>query len=238
MSSSTAAPAALLNINVTTTFNSFVTERRFAQDLTIKQLKHLLEGLTGANPASMELTLFRKEGALVGHLNKKDEVSLTCAGVENGMTIEVSDASIKVGEFEDTSKVKKFELSEEEYANRAESLRAFKQRNKMGQFGDGDSTEEKKKEARERFESIQLGTRCLVTVPGQPPKKGTLMYKGPTSFKPGFWIGVKYDEPLGKHDGSVEGKRYFECGQKYGAFVKPESVAFGDYPQDNLMDEM
>ena len=47
--------------------------------------------------------------------------------------------------------------------------------------------------------NIKVGSRCEVE-PGA--KRGVVKFVGRAeSLGPGFWVGVQYDEPLGKHDG-------------------------------------
>jgi len=48
---------------------------------------------------------------------------------------------------------------------------------------------------------------------------------GPTGFAGGLWVGVELDEPLGKNDGSVQGRLYFACEPGHGIFARPEKVA-------------
>ncbi|KAL5971770.1 Dynactin subunit 1 [Taenia solium] len=55
--------------------------------------------------------------------------------------------------------------------------------------------------------------------------EGTVAFIGTTQFSSGKWVGVVLNEPLGKNNGSVQGKRYFDCKDGHGLFVRPTQVA-------------
>ena len=49
-------------------------------------------------------------------------------------------------------------------------------------------------------------------------------YVGDAKFKPGVWVGVQLELPVGKNDGAVDGVRYFYCPSGHGVFVRPDAV--------------
>ncbi|ELU07644.1 hypothetical protein CAPTEDRAFT_180954 [Capitella teleta] len=245
MSEYTVISNPILSIKVSSSISSFVSEKRYQKDLTIAALKGKLELITGASAASMKLEVYNNDDKLVCVLND-NEALLGSYQIDDGMRIHAVDTVGKVGEFEDLSKVEKFELAEDEYAKRTDSVRAFKERMKMGQFREVDPEEQKrideekqrkKDEEAKKAASLTIGSRCEVRVEKQPIKRGTIKYVGETDFKPGLWVGVQYDEPMGKNDGSVKGRRYFECPAKYGGFIKPSQVTAGDFPELGLEDD-
>lgn len=56
-------------------------------------------------------------------------------------------------------------------------------------------------------------------------QRGTVAYIGATLFASGKWVGVILDEPKGKNDGTVQGKRYFTCEENHGIFVRSSQVS-------------
>lgn len=68
----------------------------------------------------------------------------------------------------------------------------------------------------------QIGSTVEVTGKGQ---RGTVAYIGATLFASGKWVGVILDEPKGKNDGTVQGKRYFTCEENHGIFVRQSQVS-------------
>ncbi|XP_018305628.1 restin homolog isoform X5 [Mycetomoellerius zeteki] len=71
---------------------------------------------------------------------------------------------------------------------------------------------------------LRIGDRVIVSS-SQGSKTGVLRYHGLAEFAAGEWCGVELDEPIGKNDGSVNDKRYFECSSKYGLFAPVHKVS-------------
>lgn len=104
--------------------------------------------------------------------------------------------------------VEKFELTNQQYDSRDDSVRSFLKRNNLGKYNEEEMKEiEKKREEaaqreHERSQKITVGSRCKVTTANQPTRIGTVMYNGNLEGKKGIFIGVKFDEPLGVNDGT------------------------------------
>ena len=89
-------------------------------------------------------------------------------------------------------------------------------------------------------EGIAVGDRCEIQPGG---RRGTVAFVGevPEIGGGGHWVGVTFDEPVGKTDGTVRGgaKRYFDAGgANMGGFARGKNVTVGDYPERDIMDEL
>ena len=84
---------------------------------------------------------------------------------------------------------------------------------------------------RDLASSIEPGDRCEVN-PGGKRALVRFVGNGVESLPEGFWVGVEYDEPVGKNDGRPpkSERRLFECAPNHGGFVRPASVTVGDFP--------
>lgn len=51
-------------------------------------------------------------------------------------------------------------------------------------------------------------------------------------------MGVQFDEPVGKSDGTIKGEKIFECLPGFGGFVRGKNVKVGDYPERSILDEL
>ncbi|KAI8996485.1 CAP Gly-rich domain-containing protein [Trametes punicea] len=228
-------PSKPITVNVFVVSPDTRSERRFDLGLRVGQLKNKLELITGIPVQNQEIFVLPSEDASepVCILND-DNQSLGFYGIQDGQVLKVVDlnpASSFTGQLSDPSSVEKFELSEAEYAQKHNTVLAYKQRHKIGRFADKLPEEPKDTLPID----IPIGARCEVESAEEDfRKRGTVRYVGPTEFAKGVWVGIEYDEPIGRNDGSVKGKRYFECQPNFGVFVKPDRVKVGDFPVEEI----
>lgn len=128
-------------------------------------------------------------------------------------------ARVTEGQYTDVSQVPKFEISEEEYSSRQgelvatsfivydvvdliniDTVLAYKKAHHIGRFAPSVTNH---KEEELIPEDITLNARCEVdTGDSGLKKRGAIRFVGKTKFAKGIWVGIEYDEPLGKNDGS------------------------------------
>ncbi|VDN56005.1 unnamed protein product [Dracunculus medinensis] len=177
-----------------------------------------LQLVVGMSKEQMHLELRDKNNEFIAMLND-DCAILENMGICDGMVIHAVSTFGESNLLNDSSMVEKYELPDADYEKRSDSVRAW-----MRQKGFNKSHSSKEIDNAESVKHFKIGDRCKVILLSQQKKLGEISYIGLTDFKPGYWIGVTYDEPVGKHDGCVAGKRYFSCADKHGVFVRPRDI--------------
>ncbi|KAJ1504819.1 hypothetical protein HMI54_006553 [Coelomomyces lativittatus] len=208
-------------------------ERRFEKCLTINQLKGKLETITGIGPSQQILRLIPSVSTNNEHDNNiihlsPDDATLDSFPIENYMTLDVrsiSSVPTVADPFANLSETPKYEMPDEQYDRRTDSVRNFKRVNKLGQY----ST---KKPSKSLNPEIQVGKRCQIF--GQ---NGTIKYVG-TVKNEGNRIGIELDEPLGEHDGEYKSIRYFEAKPRSGILAKASDVVVGEFEVIDVLAEL
>jgi tubulin-folding cofactor B len=216
------------------------TEKQFDPFLSVETVKEKLYPVVGTSPAHMRLELYNADNSLVNS-DLKDELTLAqCGATDDGMRIHVidMDPTNAMAQLNNVSSVEKYTISEEDYDKRDDTFRKWKQKN-LPQYSSKENKEKKEMElAKEQkihaevIKNIKIGDRCELN--NELKSRGEVKYVGKTAFDTGYWVGVKLDEPVGKHNGTVKGKKYFECPEGYGVFVRPDMVNVGDYPEESF----
>lgn len=216
---------------------SFCADVRFSLQMTVEAVKEKLWKKCGTSVISMRLELYDDSGYKISDLSDNTR-PLGFYSPLDGYRLHVIDldpSSVSSGGWlEDTSLVEKYKISDEAYEKRDGTFRKFKEK-----IAHPNHSLQDPKISDNYMEdlcsNIKIGDRCLVE-PGE--RRGTVKFVGRAeTLAPGFWIGIKYDEPLGKHDGTVKGKRYFDCPPLHGAMVRPDKVKVGDYLEQDPFEE-
>lgn len=232
-----------MDISVYFTSDLTSSERRISPQWTIKYLKQRLEQITGISPQYQQLHYYpirtSNEHRLVGGSESEDEKTVHDFDVEPYSRIHVvdTDPESKLNGFvdEEDAEDAQFKLSEEEYANRANTVLQWKKTQKLGRF-DPHFDEQKthiQQQNEERAKEITVGSRCrVINIEGE--RRGAVKYVGKIEQLDqgeNIWVGIEFDEPVGKNDGLIGAFRVFECRPKHGSFVKPKQVEVGDFPE-------
>jgi len=221
-------------------------EIRFDKHMSIGDLKLKLHRHTGT-PAFSQRLVLKDGGQAIANMDD-DSKKLGYYSPDNGMEIHIIDTDpfsmSRAGGLEDESQIAKYRMSEEEYEKRQGTVRSWIKEQKAKDpnwqppkpnMMNGNPWVKAPPEADighgpESVAGKEVGMRCEVS-PGA--RRGVVMWVGEDPKLPGegFWMGIKFDEPVGKGDGTAKGERFFECEERFGGWCRGWKVEVGDFPE-------
>jgi len=228
-------------------------EIRFDLHMTIGSLKEKLHRHCGT-PAFSQRLVLKDGGQAIANLDD-DSKKLGYYSAESGMEIHIIDTDpfsmSRGGGLEDESLIEKYRMTDEAYEARGGTVREYIRQQKAAdpnwkppkpnmmagnpwaKAPAAAADEPPPPCGPETVEGMEVGMRCEVTTGG---RRGEVAYVGevPGVAGGGHWVGVRFDEPVGKSDGTAKGVRYFEAEPRYGGWVRGYKLKVGDYPEKEL----
>ncbi|EEC48107.1 predicted protein, partial [Phaeodactylum tricornutum CCAP 1055/1] len=226
-------------------------ELRFAKHDSLETLRTRIHQKTGTSAQFQHLLVYdnHDDNSLLHEIppETSDDIKLGYFGIlHHGMRVHCVDLNPHSGSaggaYEDVSLVEKYRMTEDEYDARKGTLRDWGRQQRELVVDEPDVVAPIKMSEMvgsdeyglDSVAHCQVGQRCQVE-PGQ--RRGEIAFIGKLSQeKPGHWVGVRFDEPVGQNNGVDNGVVFFEAMDRYGAFVRGKKVVTGDFPERDIFD--
>lgn len=204
--------------------------KEWDENISFSELCQKIESFTGIEPAYMELLFRFEDGKQVQVLETANTYPFKEYPHVSTILVQDLNGNSVVNQLQNSNgNESKFQLSDEEYAKRSDSVLQWKIKNGYGRFNQ--NSDLKRLQEQERIGNLKIDQRCSVVSEGQPERRGWLRFIGTITEinDQDIWCGVEFDDPVGKNNGSFRGgNSYFgPVKPNHGGFVKPLTVTTG-----------
>lgn len=242
-----------MDINIYVTSSNTSSERKISPQWTIQYLKQRLELITGIPPQYQKIQYFpipsSNDSVTIAdpeNYNEQNDAASTVSSIQlisySRLHVVDSNPNSNIPDlYEEPAEDFEFKLLEEEYQKRNDSVLNWKRNAGLGRFNPGyqDAVKEGFEEDKKVVKNIKVGDRCRV-ISISSERRGVVRFVGKINLLDGGeseWVGLEFDEPVGKNNGSIDGVKIFECRDKHGSFVRPKQVEVGDFPEEELFSD-
>ncbi|GMM49755.1 Alf1 protein [Starmerella bacillaris] len=121
--------------------------------------------------------------------------------------------------------VDRYEMPDEEYERRGNTLLEWKRRNMLGRFSNDATKANVVSVSDDTAPTVSVGEECFVKISSGEVLRGKVAFIGEVPVvQPGIWVGVDLVTADGKNNGTVRGMKLFETKPNHGILVRSGAV--------------